>query len=355
MIPEPEAPLTIRDVISYEDAMHLRVDYYHEPDDFEFSIHYGYRDYNDRIDTGLSTRVPRPFRAGVEVCVFQDGSHFDYVRMTNAPSEKDIIHWEFNNMDLTPMNPLAGFFSTEFGNYSMVSYSSDTDDLRFTGEYEDQETGQTAAVSARYGTSAAEQYNRYHVFGFEEEKESFEADGLTFHAIEIQGNVMAYSYFDDLLIEIGLEDLEDPENIAGFTEQLANMLQEFGTEQFITWQVPEEFREDTEFTLDDGTPLCLDPYCMDEKLEACERGAFGGQLQWNLGVVYMIEEPAENNQCMLSMQYTRNPNDEIEEKPLYFYIDKDEKFSEVVRERVTNCMEGDDENCHGPLLDYMED
>ena len=356
MIPEPEAPLVIRDVISYDDAMHLRVDYYHEPDDFEFSIHYGYRDYNDRIDTGLGTTISRPFMAGVEVCILEDGSHFDYVRMTEAPSEKDIVHWEFNHMDLTPMNPLVEFFSTEIGNYSLVSYSSDTDDLRFTGEYEHQETGQTTALSARYGTSAGEQYNRYHLLGFEEEKQPFEVDGMTFHAIEMRGDVVAYSYFDDLMIEVGLEDVDDPEDIAGFTGQLSGILQDFGTDQFSSWQVPEDFREETNFTLQDGTPLCLDPYCMDEKLAACESGAFGGQLQWNLGVVYMIEEPADNNQCRLSMQYTRNPNDEIVEQPLYFYIDRDEKFSDVARDRVTDCMEtSGGDNCHGPLLEYLEE
>jgi hypothetical protein len=53
------------------------------------------------------------------------------------------------------------------------------------------------------------------------------------------------------------------------------------------------------------------------------------------------------------MTYTANPNDEWEDKPLYFYVESGESFKNVVRERIKECLEGNGSNCEGPLMDVI--
>ncbi len=356
LIPEPQAPLTIQNIESYDDAMHIRVDYYHEPDDFEFSSHFTYRDYHHRVETPIGGGVVGNFRIGHEFCIREDVNHFDYIQLMNEPEDVVMERWEMENIDLSGYNPIAAYFPVDFGDYSFKSYSSDAGDLRFTVEYVHNETDEIVALSARYGDSAAEQYNRYHLVGFEEERHTFETQGMTFNAIEMSNNFLAFSYFDHLLIEAGIQDVDEDAEHGTLVNRMSELLQNADVQQFSAFEAPADYEMEFTGTLDDGTSVCLAPDCIDEHLSQCEPAAFGGQLAWNLGVVYQIEDAADGGQCRMSMQYTRNPNDEWVEQPLYFYLDQDDSFSDSVREIVDNCMGGETEahNCHGPLLDLIE-
>jgi hypothetical protein len=87
----------------------------------------------------------------------------------------------------------------------------------------------------------------------------------------------------------------------------------------------ENFDKAFDDTMDDGTKICLSPKCMDEYLSKFKQDVFVGRLNRSLGVMYKIEG-SQGNRCRISITYTANPNDEWENKPLYFYVESGEGF-----------------------------
>lgn len=349
--------LQLQDIVAYDDLMHLRADYLHEPLDHEISVHLAYGDYTDRLNRG--NRLSN-FQFSIESNCISDKLEQNAYRelsqkISDALDEGFVTRWEMQNLEVGNINPLLGLIPTETGSYIVHSLGGDPEDLHLTAEYHHRGEQIPVTLSMRYGDEAVQQYNRYQIIGFEENRHPFEAGGLRFHSMKADNNFLAFTYDDYRLIEAGIREPENIDDIAGLNQNLINFFDEVSPEPFLTWQPPEDYEMEFDGTLPDGTTHCLDPECMDQYLIECEPAGFGGRLNWQLGVLYRIEEAEDNQKCRLSMQYTRNPNDDWVEKPLYFTLDRNENFADSVPQIVEQCMEGqsDAHNCTGPLMDLI--
>ena len=353
--------LTLQGVESYDNAMHVRADYLYEPEDHIVGVHLAYGDYANTLQTGLRIGNVGSFRSQYEVgCLEDQISEQDYNNLREAlelPAESEITKWEMENIDYSEVNPLVAYFPLEFEGYRIESIRPDADDLEVVGEYYNAEEDQTMNISARYGDSAIRQYHRYQLlsFGDQIEKHAFDVGGRTFFGVESRGDFYAHNFTDNLMIEAGTEVPDGMENPHDLATPVGEFITAFNTEPFYNWEPPEDFTVRTPTELGDGTPICFGTDCMEEKLTACEPAAFGGRMDRRLEVAYKIVEPA-GDQCRISMEYIRNPNDEWIEQPLYFSMDRDADFADTVQEAVKECMEGrtDAYDCGGPLLELLE-
>ncbi len=353
LIPEPRGELTLQNVHAYDDAMHLRFDYVHD-DGFEISQHIAYRDYENRLEVQMRDSSQGNFSIGYQFCVSENHSPREYVQMFKRPDEQDLINWQLENMDLAGLNPFAAYFPREIGNYVLSNFNSDESNLNFVGFYNNRDTESQVVASVRYGMGAAQQYNRYHIAGFEEDMQTHTIDGVDFFGLTVRNSYMVFAMLNEVMFEAALPETDDPENHDTNVAELTNVIEAFDVAQFRSWEAPERFATDVELMVD-GYPICLAPYCMDGKLQTCEAAVFRGRLNWNLEVTYRIEDEAGPGHCRMYMEYSRNPNDDWEDKPLYFNIPRDATFRDDIMGLVTDCMEGRNPDCEGPLLDELGD
>lgn len=356
--PEKSGDLTLRKVHSYPGAMHIRADYLYEPENHEVSLHMAYGNYRERLKTGLRGSSVGNFRIAYETGCLGEKIGNEAIRQVTSsipvPDEADIVQWEMENLDFAASNSLAGFFPVSFGKFSVASFSPDDEELEVRSEYSVSGREEPISFNVVYGEEAAENYNRYQLAMFEEEANlrSIDIGGLTFEGVDIGKRVLAAHYNDQLLITASMEKAENEEEATAIINDMEDFLTGFDVSRFMDWEPPENYEKEFDGTMDDGTKICLDAKCMDVHLKKCEPAAFGGRLNYSLGVIYKIED-TKGNRCRVSMTYTANPNDEWEDKPLYFYVESGESFKKVVKERIEECLEGNGSNCGGPLMDVI--
>jgi hypothetical protein len=355
--PEKSGDLTLQKVYSYPGAMHIRADYLYEPENHRVSLHMALGKYRDRLKTGLRGSSVGNFSIAYETGCLGEKIGNEAVRQVTSsipvPDEADIIKWEMENIDFTVINSLAGYFPASFGKFSVKSFSPDDDELEVKSEYAIQGREAPISFNVVYGEEAAQNYSKYQFAKFEKETQlrSFDIGELTFEAAIIGKGVLAAHYDDQLLITASIKKHEK-EEAAAIIDDMKNFLAGFDVGRLSNWEAPENYEKKFDDTMDDGTQICLDTQCMDAHLERCEPAAFGGRLNYSLGVVYKIEGN-RGNRCRMSMTYTANPNDEWENKPLYFYVKPGESFKKVVKEKIKECIEGNGSNCEGPLMDVI--
>ena len=360
--PEYDGDLQLQEVVSYDDAMHLRADYLYEPADYEISKHLAFGDFGERITTvspGINRGIGNFFVAAVEYGCLQDemgdDAFSDFRDDLQSLDDEEIMMWELENVDMTDMNPLTELFPIDFGEYKIVSFDPETEDMEVAAGYEHTEEGHQVGISLRYGDDAAQQYNRYQLMSTQEDRFEFEFQGMRFNAVEVQNNFIGFSYQDDMLIELALRDPDDFEDSDARISKVTGFLEQFDTDALLAWNPPDDYEMEFDGTFDDGAVHCLDPECMDDHLAQCEEAGFGGNLGMGMAVKYRIEE-ADGDQCRMSMTYLANrSNDELEDEPMYFYLDRDGSFVDQGLDRVEECIEGESEDCYGPMLDIMHD
>ena len=356
--PEQTGDFRLQELHSYEDAMHLRATYVYEPEDYEVHIHYTYGDYSYRLDSGRSSRTADRFRSGQELGCLSSRLDLEIPEfneiMSDLPrlDEATLTRWEMENIDLTDLNPWADQIPVDHGDYSIQSLELDDDAYHLIAGYDHPEQPVTLSVS--YGDEAAEQYNRYQVLSYEEEHYPFEAGGLTFNGIQAGNHFLAYSWQDFMMIEAGMEEPDDPEDTDTHVASLQDFISGFDVNTLVAWEPPDDYEMAFDGTLDDGAVHCLEPECLDDLLPECEPAGFGGIVARGMGVKYRIEE-ADGDRCRMSMTFLANPNRDLVDEPLYFYIDRDGSFTEEGMDRVDECLDGESDDCHGPIFDAMED
>jgi len=356
--PEKSGDLRLQEVYAYPDAMHLRVDYLYEPENHVVSLHMAYGNYRARLKTRSLGSSIGNFHIQYETGCLGEKIGRDKLRevVSNIPKpdEGDIVRWEMEHIDFAPVNSLAGYFPVAFGKFSVASFSPDDDELEVRSEYSVSGREKPISFNVVYGEEAAKKYNRYQLTMFEEKNKlrSVEIGGLTFEVVDIGKGVLAAHYHDQLLIGASMEKAEEDKPVRAIINDMEDFLTGFDVSRLMDWEAPDNYEKEFDDTLEDGTKICVSAKCMDEHLSRCEPAAFGGRLNRSLGVIYKIEESREGR-CRMSMTYTANPNEEWEDKPLYFYVESGESFKNVVKEKIEECLEGDGANCEGPLLDII--
>jgi hypothetical protein len=356
--PEKSGDLTLQKVYSYPGAMHIRADYMYEPENHEVSLHMAYGNYSDRLKTGLRGPSVGNFRIAYETGCLHEKIDRKAIRQVTSsipvPDEADIVQWEMKNLDYTAVNSLAGYFPVSFGKFTVESFNPDDDELEVKSKYAVAGSEKPISFNVVYGKEAAKNYNRYQFAAFEKEEQlrTIDIDALTFEVVDIGKRVLATHYDDQLLITVMMVKAENQKALTDIIDDVEDFLTGFDVEQFADWEAPENYEETFDDTTDDGTKICLSPKCMDEYLSKCKPAVFVGRLNYSLGVMYKIEE-ASQGRCRLSMTYTRNPNDEWENKPLYFYLESGESFKNGAKGKIKECLEGDGSNCEGPLMDVI--
>jgi hypothetical protein len=357
--PEKSEDLTLQKVHSYPDAMHIRADYLYEPENHKVSLHMAYGDYRDRLKTGLRGSSVGNFRTAYETGCLHEKIDRKAIRQVTSsipvPDEADIVQWEMKNLDYTAVNSLAGYFPSSFGKFTVESFNPDDDELEVKSKYAVAGSEKPLYFNVVYGKEAAKNYNRYQFAAFEKEEKlrTIDFGTLTFEVLDIGERILAAHYDDQLLLTATMRKDENTKTASGVINDMKDFLAGFEVEQFADWEAPEHYEETFDGTMDDGTKICLSPKCIDEYLSKCKPAVFVGRLNYSLGVMYKIEG-SQGNRCRISMTYTANPNDEWEDKPLYFNVKSGENFKNVVREKVKNCLEGNASNCEGPLMELIK-
>lgn len=355
--PEQTGDFRLQELHSYEDAMHLRATYVYEPEDYEVRTHLTYGDYSFRLDSGRSSRPANRFNAGEELGCLSERLDMEIQAIIeiidDLPQldEATLTRWEMKNIDLTVLNPWTEHIPVDHGDYTIRSLDLDDEAYHLIAEYDHPE--QPVTLSVRYGDEAAEQYNRYRLLGHEEDHYPFEVGGASFDGIQAGNHFLAYSWQDFLLIEAGMDDPEDPEDTDAHVANLQDFISGIDVSTLMAWEPSDDYEMVFDGTLDDGAIHCLEPECLDEHLPECEPAGFGGIVARRLGVEYRIEE-ADGDRCRMSMTFLANPNRDLVDEPLYFYIDRDGSFTTEGQSLIDECMEGESDDCHGPIFDAME-
>jgi hypothetical protein len=356
--PKKSGDLTLQKIHSYPGTMHIRADYLYEPENHQVSLHMALGNYRHRLKTGLRGSSVGNFSIAYETGCLGEKIGKEAVRQVVSsipvPGEADIVQWEMKNIDYTVLNSLAGYFPESFGKFTVESFSPDDDELEVKSKYAVSGRKEPIIFNVVYGEEAAQIYNKYQFTMFKKEAQllSFNLDELTFDGAVMNESVIAAHYNDQLLITASMKKDENNEEVTAIINEIENFLSGFNVSRFLDWESPENYSKEFDDTMDDGTKICLDTQCMDAHIERCEPAAFTGRLNYRLGVIYKIEGTRED-QCHMSMTYTANPNDEWEDKPLYFYVQPGESFKTVVKEKIKECIEGNSSNCHGPLMDVI--
>ncbi len=357
--PEKSGDLRLQKVYAYPDAMHVRVDYLFEPENHEVSLHMALGNYRERLKTRLrvGSSVGNFSIAYETGCLEKKIGKEAFRQVINSmpvPDEADMFQWEMENIDYTALNSLAGYFPVSFGKFSVASFSPDGDELEVRSEYTVTGREEPISFNVVYGEEAAKNYNRYQLAMFKEETglRSVDIDGLTFEVVDIGKRILAAHYNDQLLITASLKKEEDEEEETAIMKDMEEFLTGFDVSRFMDWESPDNYEKEFDDTMEDGTKICLSAKCMDAHISRCEPAAFGGRLNRRLGVIYKIEE-SRGGRCRMSMTYTANPNDEWEDKTLYFYVESGESFINAVKRKVEDCLEGNAANCEGPLMDII--
>lgn len=358
--PEQIDDLHLQGIDRYDDQMHLRADYLYEPLDHNVSMHLAYGNYSERLQNNYANRYGF-FQLSFEWQCLNEEIPQEQFRNLNQKLREDVFdrgmltRWELENMEVERLNPMVRLMPVETENYNLYRLHGNPDNLRIGAEYHHHSDPGSMRLSMVYGDEAVEQYNRFQLIMFEEEEYvSLQSDDITFSVLEDRNEFISFGFVDNRLIQLNAREVELEELIV-MKQKVSTFLDEFPLDQLTTWQAPDDYEMDFEGTLSDGTTLCLDPYCFDEYLPECERAAFGGEVSWNLGVLYTIEEAVDDQYCRISMHYTDNPNSDVVELPMYFNMNRNDSFKESGMDIVETCMEGnlDAHNCNGPLLEYL--
>lgn len=355
-LPDKTEHFSLQDIESKENAMLVKANYLYKPEEHMVTLNMAYRDDTNKL--GGRTQSVGNFRLNVvpkclgnEVETNDYNNHFS--ELYENIDESELANWEIEQASLEKVNPLARYFPATIGNFTVNSIRPDDEDLTVKAEYQQSDQEDPVNVLVTYGDDAARRYNQLQLSLFENEPTEMEVDNTSFDVLEMDDDIVAFKYDDHWLITVGYSDI-DQENKEDLHQQLANFLNSFQPNQLANFEAPENYEMD--FTGEkDGTKLCLGLDCFDEQISKCEPAQFGGRLQYRLGVMYKIEEPSGDNQCRLSFEYTRNPNSDLEEQPLYFLMNREDSFLESGRDIIEDCLEGNTELCEGPLLDIISE
>ncbi len=351
---------SLQQVESFEDAMHIKATYLFEPEDHEVTVHLAYREDVERLATIRNPLNDRgDFRVTVEPsCLDEkvDRSQFNsYLEeLHQVVNESDLTKWEIEHANFEKINPLIGYIPKEVGSFNIVSLRREDEELLASGKYQQSGEEDEFYLLLNYGDEAAKKYNRFQLALFENKSTQHEVDGLSFRLAELNNRIVAFTYIDDLLIAAYYREPE--QDIETIQQQLIDFLAGFEPGRLTDFQSPEDY--EMEFTSEvNGTKRCLGIKCFEQQLKQCNSAQFGGRIQRRLGAIYEIEGSSGDSSCRLSFQYTRNPNSDLEDQPLYFTMDRNESFLEAGPDIVEECLEGDSEsrNCEGPLLKMLSE
>ena len=179
--------------------------------------------------------------------------------------------------------------------------------------------------------------------------EDWEIQGHPVHFISVDGRAVAASLIDQFVVVITSQETND-------AALFRTMFEDYDLNTLASWEAPGSY---TAHSLGDDT--CLSIACFAERVSACESGQMMGQLSRRLGGVYVVEEPTDDGQCLLSFAFTDNPNPDFTDKKVFFSVnqgaDVAANFREDIMTPMKACMEESEEaseHCGGPLLEMMD-
>ncbi|MGM0580913.1 MAG: hypothetical protein ACQETL_09560 [Bacteroidota bacterium] len=349
----------LKEVTTFDDKMIVTYHLIYKPENADIKLHLAYGDFKKEIKSSFFYRPElKRFNSYVEfdcsLSGIDDSEKRNVISDKFLFDQKKVTRWEKENIDFSNVNSLADLGELQVGEFELTEFKPELDKPKATFAYEN-ENGEEVKISLTYGDDAARQYHRFQLITFDENNDAHSGqlsiDGRTFEILEMRKNFVAYLYKD--FFQIGVLTDNDEGSLEDSKALIESFLEEFSMEKAFAWEAPDDYEMSFNGKTKDGTDLCLDTECMEEKLKNCETAAFGGRLNRKLGVIYKIKEMKEGG-CQLSMVYTHNPNKDWVDKPLYFSIPGEESFSQEVIQKVTDCMEGKDDDCSGPLLDEIE-
>lgn len=360
LVPQHTEHFTLQDIHTSDQAMHARAEYHYEPEEHKVVLHLAYLKDSDRL-AGRYARNAGEFWIAVEPRCLTENMDWDwqttqdrFSQLLEPVNEQELAEWTLRHGNLHEVNPLARYFPAELGPFSIASLNQDEEEPSVHARYQAAELDEPIRLSATYGDEAVRQFHQYHLRFFEEDLEELEINGAAFDVHASDTDITAFAFFDSLLVRAEYEQSEpgDPE---AQRHRFMELLSEFEPGRIATEELAAEFQVNFDGTVD-GKTFCLDPGCFDEHLTTCEPARFGGDIGPRLGANYEIEGPAGDDHCRLSFQYTRNPNEDWQEQPLYFHMDRQAGFKDAIQGIIDDCLQGDTEAhaCEGPLLDVVE-
>ncbi len=358
-VPQKTEQFTLQDISTANDAMHLKAEYLYEPEDHKVILHIAYGEDSRRL---LRSHRKGQFRAAVETrCLEQKiesvqeyREHRD--RLRESVSEADLTAWDLEHGMIDELNPLVQFFPAETDQFSVASLRPNDEELEVRGFYDHEGHDDEISIAVTYGDNAATEYRRLQLALSESDYGRKELGAKKVDFMYTNGNVAAHIFHDDLLYAIGYRnpDEEDPEVLQ---KNLISFMQEFSPDSFA------DFEPSTDHTVeyakeDKGTRICYDLDCVTEQVASCESAKLGDRISRRQGMTFSVEEATGNDQCRISLVYTRHPESDWEDQPLYFTLNQGDDFRELAPRVLNTCLEGggsDEFACEGPLLDVIEE
>ena len=251
---------------------------------------------------------------------------------------------------------LEPLFPASLGNASLEQVEPDDGGLRSRGVYTHPEAEGSLSLALAYGASVEEavmqisSLQMQSATGSEDwHTETWDTQGQTVHYMREGENALAVSLIDQFLVFTMAEEAEEP-------ALFRSLFESYDLNALASWDAPGSY---IPHSLSSNT--CLSIECFTERISACESAQMMGQLNRRLGGVYTVEEPADEEQCVLSFAFTNNPNPDLVDRKVFFPVDRDANLAENFRDNVMRpmqaCLEGSDDasaHCSGPLLDAME-
>ncbi|PEN09580.1 hypothetical protein CRI93_02280 [Longimonas halophila] len=251
---------------------------------------------------------------------------------------------------------LETLFPASLGEASLEHVEPEDDGLRSRGVYTHPEVDGSLSLALAYGSSVEEgamQISSLQMQGATESEdwhtEEWDIQGHTVHYMSEGGNAVAISLIDQFLVFTMTEGAAEP-------ALFRSLFESYDLNALASWDAPGSYMP---HSLSSNT--CLSIECFSKRVASCESAQMMGQLNRRLGGVYTVEEPADEEQCLLSFAFTNNPNPDVVDKKVFFPVDRNadlvENFQDNVMRPMQACLEETDEaseHCGGPLLDVME-
>jgi len=250
---------------------------------------------------------------------------------------------------------LESLFPESLGEASLEEVETQ-EDLRARGIYTHPDVESSISLALGYGKVIEEgvmEISSMQMMGAAEmddwQTEEWEMQGHTVHYMSGGGREVAISLIDQFLVFMMAEETAE-------SSVYRTLFESYDLEALASWEAPGAF---TAHSLGDDT--CLSMACFADRVSACESGQMMGQLGRRVGGVYTVEEPINDEQCLLSFAFTNNPNPDFVDQKVLFPVqqgaDVAENFQEDVMTPMQACMEDTEdasEHCGGPLLEVME-
>ncbi len=250
---------------------------------------------------------------------------------------------------------LEPLIEEEIGTFTLSQARAMNDaSVQFVYETED---GVEIQMRMGYGADAADAYRelRGQLGMANPESHEIQVQGKDVTLLSVEGNLMASTFFDQWLIAGAFEGVDAEAGLEAFAETASAFFEAFDLERLAEWSPPEGVNVNLA-DVQTGVTDCYNMDCFGEAVAACEPAQLYGMLGRNVTARYLVEEPVGADQCQVSFVFKDNPNDEWENQPMYFTLDRDGEFSQdLLMSIMDECTEGDREayNCDGPLLDLI--